>query len=457
MNATLTIVHDRKRKAVGNNKEAVLEVRVTRQRRSIHVSTGIKVRRSEWVAGRVVGRLDAQVLNDQIAIIYNKVGAAVNDALQHNEPLDPEVIKHRVWQVAEEHSDRDTLIDWCDEQILLLNISEGAKKHYRALINRLEEYRQLRKFSDCTTEAICQFDAWLHSLRRPTTADVKGQSPGRSGRGAEDGLESARGQSLGMSGTCPLDRAVTFSRLGDGLSDAGVYNYHKCLKALLRRARLFGKIETNPYDLLRGEFKRGDRENIEFLSWDEMQRIMALQLPADSKLERARDLFVFQMFTGLSYSDAMAFDFSKYRWNGSAWVYVGHRIKTGVPYISQLLQPVVDVLQHYGGAVPHMDNADYNHELKTVGLLAQSSLPLHSHLARHTFATWMLANGVKVENLRRMLGHKNIAQTMRYAKVLDQSVHDEYQMIGEKLTASAADSADAADSVRGQVPDRVHK
>jgi integrase len=364
------------------------------------------------------------------------VGAAVNDALQRGEPLDPEVIKHRVWQVAEEHSDRDTLIDWCDEQIPLLNISEGAKKHYRALVTRLEEYRLLRKFSDCTTEAICQFDAWLHSLRRPTTDRKTDRQP----------TESARGQSLGMPGTCPLGRAVTFSRLGDGLSDAGVYNYHKCLKALLRRARLFGKIATNPYDLLRGEFKRGDRENIEFLSWDEMQRIMALQLPADSKLERARDLFVFQMFTGLSYSDAMAFDFSKYRWNGSAWVYVGHRVKTGAPYISQLLQPVVDVLQHYGGAVPHMDNADYNHELKTIGLLAQSSLPLHSHLARHTFATWMLANGVKVENLRRMLGHKNIMQTMRYAKVLDQSVHDEYQMIGEKLMAS--------DSARGQSPDR---
>jgi site-specific recombinase XerD len=80
-----------------------------------------------------------------------------------------------------------------------------------------------------------------------------------------------------------------------------------------------------------------------------------------------------------------------------------------------------------------MDNADYNHELKTIGLLAQTSLPLHSHLARHTFATWMLSNGVKVENLRRMLGHKNIQQTMRYAKVLAQSVHDDYAMVEAKL------------------------
>ena len=408
MNATLNIVHDRKRKAVGNNKEAVLEVRVTCKRRSIHVSTGIKVRRSEWVAGRVVGRLDAQMLNDRLAIIYNKVGAAVNDALQNNYPLDADEIKQRVWQVADEHTNRDTLIEWCDEQIPMLNISEGAKKHYRALINRLEEYRHLRKFSDCNIEGICQFDAWLHSLRRPAP----------------------------MTGTRPLSSIpVTYSRLGEGLSDSGVYNYHKCLKALLRRARLFGKIETNPYDLLRGEFKRGDVENIEFLTWDEMQRIVNLQVPEGSKLQRARDFFTFQMFTGLSYSDAMAFDFSQYRWNGSAWVYNGQRIKTGVPFVSQLLQPVVDVLERYGGQPPRMDNADYNHELKTIGLLAQSSFPLHSHLARHTFATWMLANGVKIENLRRMLGHKNIQQTMRYAKVLAQSVHDDYAMVEAKLDA----------------------
>ena len=408
MNATLNIVHDRKRKAVGNNKEAVLEVRVTCQRRSIHVSTGIKVRRSEWVAGRVVGRLDAQMLNDRLAIIYNKVGAAVNDALQNNYPLDADEIKQRVWQVAEEHTNRDTLIEWCDAQIPMLNISEGAKKHYRALITRLDEYGRLRKFRDCTIEGICQFDAWLHSLRRPAP----------------------------MTGDRSLASIpVTYSRLGDGLSDAGVYNYHKCLKALLRRARLFGKIETNPYDLLRGEFKRGDVENIEFLTWEEMQRIVNLQVPEGSKLQRARDFFTFQMFTGLSYSDAMAFDFSQYRWNGSAWVYNGRRVKTGVPFVSQLLQPVVDVLERYGGQPPRMDNADYNHELKTIGLLAQSSFPLHSHLARHTFATWMLANGVKIENLRRMLGHKNIQQTMRYAKVLAQSVHDDYAMVEAKLDA----------------------
>jgi site-specific recombinase XerD len=45
----------------------------------------------------------------------------------------------------------------------------------------------------------------------------------------------------------------------------------------------------------------------------------------------------------------------------------------------------------------------------------------------------MLRNGVKIENVSKMLGHTNITQTQRYAKVLAQSVHDDFDMIAEKL------------------------
>jgi site-specific recombinase XerD len=59
---------------------------------------------------------------------------------------------------------------------------------------------------------------------------------------------------------------------------------------------------------------------------------------------------------------------------------------------------------------------------------------LHSHLARHTFATLMLRNGAKIENVSRMLGHTNITQTQRYAKVLARSVNDEFDKMEKKLT-----------------------
>ena len=77
MKATLTIILDRKGRAKGTDREAPLDVRVIKGRKVLYVSTGIKVRHSEWVAGQVINRLDASTLNDRLALIYRKVGKVV--------------------------------------------------------------------------------------------------------------------------------------------------------------------------------------------------------------------------------------------------------------------------------------------------------------------------------------------------------------------------------------------
>jgi site-specific recombinase XerD len=46
----------------------------------------------------------------------------------------------------------------------------------------------------------------------------------------------------------------------------------------------------------------------------------------------------------------------------------------------------------------------------------------------------MLRNGAKIENVSRMLGHTNIRQTMRYAKVLAESVMDDFELLEQALT-----------------------
>jgi integrase len=326
------------------------------------------------------------------------VGSAVNDAIAADRQIDVAAIRKRVWAEVEVQSGKPVLLDWIHKQIPLLDIDEGTRKHYYPLDNRLEEWGQMRTWEDVTTEKLYEFDAWLHSLRKPVS-------------------EAAR-----LAGVVP-----------EKLSNAGVYNYHKTLKALLNRARRMGKIATNPYDLLRGQFKRGDKENMEYLTEEEMTRIRTLPLPKGSTLDIAKDLFTFQMFTGLAYSDAEAFDFKRYKKVDGTWRYVGQRIKTGVPYVSELLPPAVEVLQKYGGTVPQINNADYNHRLKEIQRLTGIATRLHSHLARHTFATWMLANGAKIENVARMLGHENIVTTQRYAKVLATSVHEDYGKVMGKL------------------------
>jgi integrase len=128
-----------------------------------------------------------------------------------------------------------------------------------------------------------------------------------------------------------------------------------------------------------------------------------------------------------------AFNIKDYKLVDGKWVNVGKRIKTGVPYVSQLLPPVVEVLENYGMEVPKISNADYNKCLKALGMVAGIEKPLHSHLARHTFATMMLREGVRIEHVSKMLGHTNIVTTQRYAKVLADDIRQDFDMVELKL------------------------
>lgn len=394
---TQKIVFDR-RKTASRTREGIIEIRVIIDRKAIYLSTGVRVHKNEWAAGMIVNRPDAEVLNQRLAIMSEKVGRAVNDAVKQSVKLDTESVKQAVWQFVESQSDEPTFVSWCEKQIPLLGISDGTAKHYKPLITKLTEFGKMNKWQDLTVENIANFDAWLHQQTKP--------------------LSDARRKA----GAKP-----------EKLSDSGIYNYHKCLKALLNRALSFGKIDANPYDRLKGKFKRGERENPEYLTEDEMKRFEAVILPQGSELDVVHDLFIFQMYTGLPYSDMQAFDASDYKYDGEAWKRVGERIKTGVPYVSQLLPPAVKVLEKYGWEIPQLSNADYNRHLKALGQMAGIKTRLHSHLARHTFATWMLSHDISIEHVSKMLGHTNITQTQRYAKVLAQSVYDDFSKVAAKM------------------------
>lgn len=395
MKITNAIVWDHRGRVKPGGK-GQLEVRITFERKNYYFGTGIKVHRSEFVAGRIVNCAGAEELNKRLEIIYKKVLACVNACVNNNVAINTENIRKQVWKVVELQSDDPTLIQWIEEQIPRLPIGIGTRKHYQTLVNRLTEYDHLKKWQDVTIENISKFDNWLHTLTKPMS-DAKMKT------GVKPEL----------------------------ICDGAIYNYHKMLRALLVRAVKFEKIDRNPYDLLK--FKKGEKESVEYLTDEEMKRFEAIILPKGSTLDVVHDLFIFQMYTGLPFSDMQAFDVSDYKWDGKAWRHVGERIKTGVAYVSQLLPPAVKVLEKYGWEIPKINNADYNRHLKSLGQMARIKTRLHSHLARHTFATWMLRNGASIENVSKMLGHTNITQTQRYAKVQAQAVYDDFERVAAKM------------------------
>lgn len=392
---TTQIVFDhRNRTAVG--KEGPVEVRITYNRKILYVPTGVRVLRSEFAFGSIINRGNSDELNQQLEVILRRITDEVTRMLERGEEIIPAEVKRRVW--SSDRNGNSNLIEWMQGQLPLMKLREGTRKHYCTLIARLLEYDGIRVWDDLTTENIYKFDTWLHSLRKPLSDAEK-----KSGKKAE------------------------------GLSDGGIYNYHKCLKALINRAYKMGIIRENPYDRLKGEFKRGDRESVEYLTEEEMEAFESIRPVRGSQMDVAHDLFIFQMYTGLSYGDVMTFDASRYHLIDGAWRAADERVKTGVPYVSTLLPPAVGVLDKYNWQLPKLNNADYNHALKAIGMACGISKPLHSHMARHTFATFALRKGVKIENLSRMLGHTNITQTQRYAKVVAQSVHEDFDLLAESL------------------------
>lgn len=405
---TTKLIFDR-RKTASRTREGYIEVRVTIDRTTKYISTGVRVCKNEWATDRVVNRQDADTLNERLAIIFEKVSRHANECVKQCKTFDTESVKQMVWQHVELSKDEPTFIQWCEKQIPLLGVSEGTTKHYNPLITRLTEYGRMSRWQDVNVENIANFDAWLHQIAKPIS-----------------------------------DAALKSGKKPEKLSDGAVYNYHKCLKALLNRALVFGLIVNNPYNRLKGKFKRGDRENLEYLTDEEMQKFEAIILPKGDILDVVHDLFTFQLYTGLPFSDMQSFDASDYKWDGKAWRHVGERIKTGVPYVSQLLPPAVKVLEKYNWQIPQISNADYNRHLKSLGQMAGIKTRLHSHLARHTFATWMLRHGVSIENVSKMLGHTNIKQTQRYAKVQAQAVYDDFERIAAQMTPQDQNKKDGS-------------
>jgi site-specific recombinase XerD len=74
--------------------------------------------------------------------------------------------------------------------------------------------------------------------------------------------------------------------------------------------------------------------------------------------------------------------------------------------------------------------------LKEVADICVINKHLTFHIARHTFATTVtLNNGVPIETVSQMLGHKSIKITQIYAKILDRRVSVDMQLLRNKYSS----------------------
>lgn len=379
----------------GQDGTAPVEVRVTVGRKPYYINTGVSVRAREWRFGQIANRQDCDELNRRVAIMLKRVDDAVNDYLENEQAFDVEEVRREVKSPDGRRrlKDNEDMSAWMYEQIPMLDVASGTAKHYTISVAAMVESGAMRRWSDLTIENVHRFDAYLHTIRKhQTDADIKAKKP------------------------------VEY------ISQATVRNYHKDIKALLGRALKFGLIASNPYDRMKGEIKRGDYETVEYLTDAERERIEALTI-TDSMLSTVRDMFLFQCYTGMAFSDMMAFSLDKCQKVGDFITYSAPRIKTGVVFYIRLLPKALAIAEKYGGQLPRVSDQTCNSNLKTIATVTGITKRLTTHVGRHTFATWMLRNGVPIERVSKMLGHKKITQTQRYAKVLAEDVYAEFDKV----------------------------
>lgn len=198
--------------------------------------------------------------------------------------------------------------------------------------------------------------------------------------------------------------------------------------------------DRDPFRRWKNTFERKERE---FLSANELSNLENYNFPVD-RLDRVRDLFVFSCYTGISYVDIMNLTLNNISMgiDGNNWI-ISKRQKTDIPIKIPLLDPARELIKKYGNhpvtivsgtLLPVITNEKLNVYLKEVALICGIKKNLTFHMARHTFATTVtLSNGVPIETVSKMLGHTKISTTQIYARVLENKISEDMNLLMEKL------------------------
>ena len=375
------LIYNRYKRASAT-QDAVIEIRVYYDGKAKYMSTRIRVFPKEWQRGRVVGRVDAVILNKQLDRLLIDVRQIVYDMYDAGH-IDIDAIPSRLMAKRKPNV---TFLDFCEERTKIRKYGKAvdSQERYERFLRFLKEYGKIRTFYDLTEAKVMELDRYL-----------KGQN-----------------------------NMKAKSRWN---------NYHRFLNSFILDAQKEGLLQLNPYDRVKIE-KGSDFDGIDkYLTPEEFQKLRTATMP-ESRLERVRDLFVFHSYTCLSYHDLRAFDPKKIKEIDGKKLYVGHRGKTKIEYTIPLLAPALEILAKYGDKLPILSNVKYNEYIKEVAKAAGIEKPVTTHWARHTGATLLLNAGVKIEIVSKVCGHSSIKMTEKiYAKLLPKTVVAAVNEIEEKL------------------------
>lgn len=193
----------------------------------------------------------------------------------------------------------------------------------------------------------------------------------------------------------------------------------KC-KTLFQFAVDNGKMKINPAVTVK--INKGT-PTISYLTTGDLNKIKSLDLSDYERLDKVRDLMLFQCSTGMAYADLINFNYNMINNVNGVYTYTNNRQKTKVEFTTVILQDGIDILNKYNGHLPLISNQRYNSYLKELQKLSGVSTVITTHLCRRTYATKLLNANVNLSVIAKALGHSTVQITQRhYAKTTDNFV-----------------------------------
>lgn len=221
-------------------------------------------------------------------------------------------------------------------------------------------------------------------------------------------------------------------KTGGRLSNNSVVSYYGTLRTAINRAYKEGIITVNPTKEFDFASKvRQEPSRREYLTIDELKTL----INTECRHEIVKRAFLFSCLCGLRVSDIR-----KLRWcdlqrsGGRVRIEITMQ-KTKEPLYLPISDEALKWLPEHGEAndsdfiflLTHEGtvNDTLQHWAKVAGITKHISF----HVARHTHATMMLTLGADLYTVSKLLGHKNIATTQIYAKIVDKKKEEAIGLI----------------------------
>ncbi len=402
MNKTFGLLYYLKKSKVDTQGKCPIYLRITIDGKRTEISTKRIIEIEKWSiqANKAIGRTeDIRELNAYLDSLTTKVYQSQRDLIQDNKPVTTETLKNKFLGIEEKERTLITIFETHNKQVEKLvgrEFSAGTLERYKTVSKHLQDFIKMQyKVSDVSIKKIdhqfiTDFEFYLKTVRN-----------------------------------CGHNSTI---------------KYIKNFKKIVRIAIANNWINRDPFLNYKVRLKEVERQ---YLSEEEIQAMLDKDLHTN-RLEQVRDIFVFCCFTGLAYSDVkkLTNDNLVFGIDGDKWIKV-KRTKTDTRSNIPLLPTALEIIKKYenhpeavtkGVLLPVLSNQKSNAYLKEIADLCGINKNLTTHLARHTFATTVtLSNGVPMESVSKMLGHKSLKTTQHYAKILDRKVSDDMAVLKQKF------------------------